>query len=87
MIQVFVTDPENPGPPAQTAIRRAEAVARRLEGRVTVQVLALDSPEAQALGAALEPTVAVQEMLIAIGQPPMAGHLLRAVEAALESNT
>jgi hypothetical protein len=48
-----------------------------------VQVLGLDSPEAAALGAAMEPTVAVGDFVIAAGQPPLAGHLLRAAQAAL----
>jgi hypothetical protein len=51
---------------------------------VQIQVLGLDTQEAMQVGAAVEPTVAVGDILVAVGQPPMAGHLLRAVEATLE---
>lgn len=53
---------------------------KRLGESVGVQVLGLDSPEAAELGAAVEPTVAVGDLVIAIGQPPLAGHLLRAAQ-------
>jgi len=57
-----------------------------MQGRAQVRVLGLGSEEAMLFGAAVEPTVAVGDMLVAVGQPPMAGHLLRAIETALEGN-
>jgi hypothetical protein len=51
---------------------------------VGVRLLPLDSAEAQELGVAVEPTVAVGDLVLAAGQPPLAGHLVRALEAALK---
>ncbi len=81
-VTIFVADPERPGAIAQTAIARAQAAARRAPGPVEVAVLALDGEQALQLGASLEPTIAVDDLIVAVGQAPAAGHLLRALATA-----
>jgi hypothetical protein len=80
MVRVFVDDPLQPTAVAQTAVSRVQAAASRLVG-VTVEVLGLNSDEAIMAGAAVEPTVVVDDLIIASGQAPAAGHVIRAVEA------
>ena len=82
-ILVFVDDPDDPGELARTAISRSEAAAKRFEGRVEVRALGLDTPEAEAMGAVLEPTVVVGDLAITTGRAPLAGHVMRALQAAL----
>jgi len=86
-IRLFLADPGNPSGPALAALSRAEAAARRFGGRVGVRLLPLDCAEAQELGAAVEPTVAVGDLVLAAGQPPLAGHLVRALEAAVKEGS
>lgn len=86
-IRVFVEDPGQPTDLARMAIQRAQAAAARHEGHVQVCVLALDSPEATELAVSVEPTVAVDDLVLATGQAPPAGHILRAVTVAMEGRT
>jgi hypothetical protein len=80
-IRVFVTDPGNPTDVAKTAITRTQAAAKRLGDSVAVAVLSLASDEAIIAGAAIEPTVAVEDLVISTGQAPAAGHIIRAAKA------
>ncbi len=83
VIRIFVQDPDSPGEVARQALTRAEAAARRFEAGVEVRVVGLDEPEAADVGAAVEPTIAVDDLVLCIGQAPPAGHLVRALEAAI----
>jgi len=83
-LNVFVANPRAPREKGRTALSRARAASRRFGGRVEVCLRALDSLEAERLGAAVDPTVALDELILAAGQPPLAGHLVRALEVALE---
>lgn len=79
-IRVFVDDPDSPSAVARSAISRVRAAAARLEP-VTVEVLPLGSDQAAMVGAAVEPTVAVEDLVITAGQAPVATHIIRAAEA------
>jgi glycerol uptake facilitator protein len=79
-VRVFVDNPQQPSAVAQTALSRVQAAASRLAG-VSVEVLGLNSDEAIVAGAAVEPTVVVEDLVIATGQAPAAGHVIRAVAA------
>ncbi len=83
-VRVFVADVEQPGEVAQTLVQRAQAAARRFEGQARVELCGLDSPEATDCGAGVEPTVAVGDMVLAVGRALPAGHLVRAITLALE---
>jgi len=82
-LRVFVGDGEKLAPESERALRHAEAAARRFPGLVTLEALALDAPPARERGIAIAPTVMVDDLVVAVGQAPPAGHLLRAIEAAL----
>ena len=82
-VSVFVDDTDNPDEASRSALARAEAAARRFPNRAEVLVFPLDSEEAQARGALVGPTVAVDDLVVAAGQEPLAGHLVRAIEVAL----
>ena len=83
-LQLFVADPGDLSSVSQTALARARAAAARFPGEVEVETLALGSDEAIRRGLSLEPAVLVGELLIAVGQAPPAGHLVRALQAALD---
>lgn len=83
LIQVFVADPGDPSPLAAMALQRVRAAARRFGARVEVRVVSLDDEGAVQRGISLEPAILVEELLVAVGQPPPAGHVVRAIEAAL----
>ena len=87
VISVFVSQPDDPGELARTALKRVRAAASRFEGRVEVRTLALDDPLAYELAAAIEPTVAVGDLVVATGTPPPAGHVIRAIRAVLEEQS
>lgn len=82
-VTVVMADPAQPSPVAARALHHVQAAAGRLAGQVSVEVLALDDPRALEFGLGLEPAVLVGSLLIAAGQAPPAGHVLRAIEAAL----
>ena len=83
-LQVFVANPTDPSPVAATALQRVRAAARRFGGQVEVNVIALDDEAALERGIGMEPAVLVGELLVAVGQAPPAGHLVRAIEVALQ---
>lgn len=83
-ILVFITDPGQPSPAAQTALQRVRAAAGRFGDQVEVLPLALTDAAAIERGVALEPTVLVDDLAVAVGQAPLAGHLVRAIESALQ---
>jgi hypothetical protein len=83
LIQVFVVDPNDPSPVAATALQRARAAAGRFGPRVEVRVVSLDEESAVQRGISMEPAILVGELLVAVGQAPPAGHVVRAIEAAL----
>lgn len=82
-ILVFIADPEQPSPTAQTALQRVQAAASRFGGQVEVVTAALTDDDALDRGIALEPTILVDELAVAVGQAPPAGHLVRAIETAI----
>jgi hypothetical protein len=82
-VRIFVSDPREPSAAGQAAVQHARAAAGRFPDQATVLVLALDGPEARELGVTLEPTVLVGDLVVAAGQVPPAGHLVRAIAAAL----
>ena len=83
-VQIFVADPDSPSPLAATAVQRVRAAAGRFGEQVEVSVISLADDAALQLGIGMEPTVVVGELLVAAGQAPPAGHLVRAIEAALQ---
>ena len=83
-IQVLVSDPKNLSPVAQAALQHVEAAAGRFPGQVDVMVVGLMDLAAVERGIGREPAVLVEELVIAVGQAPPAGHLVRAIEAALQ---
>lgn len=83
-ILVFIADPQHPSPAAQAALQRARAAAGRFADQVEVLPLALTDAAALDRGIALEPTILVDELAVAVGQAPPAGHLVRAIETALQ---
>jgi hypothetical protein len=84
-LQVFVSDPDNLTPLGAAAVKHVQAAAGRFQpGQVGVSVLPLTHPAAVERGLSLEPAVLVGDLLIAVGQAPPAGHVVRALEAALQ---
>ena len=83
-LSVFVADTDDPDEVSRSALARAGAAARRFPERAEVRAFPIDSEEAQAHGAIVGPTVAVGGLVIAVGRAPLAGHLVRAIEVALE---
>ncbi|MEI6501819.1 MAG: hypothetical protein WCP21_12430 [Armatimonadota bacterium] len=83
-LQVFITDPADPSPVAAMTLQRVRAAAGRFGRDVAVTVLALDDEAALERGLGMEPAVLVGELLVAVGQAPPAGHLVRAIETALQ---
>lgn len=81
---VFIADPQQPSPTAQTALLRVRAAASRFGDQVEVVPLALTDDAAFDRGIALEPTILVDELAVAVGQAPPAGHLVRAIETAMQ---
>jgi hypothetical protein len=57
--------------------------AKRFGEDVQVVAVALDDAAMVALGVGLEPTVLVGDLAVSVGTAPPAGHLVRAIEAAL----
>jgi hypothetical protein len=84
VIQVFVDLPSHASETANTAIRRAHAAVKRFGDCARVELVPIDSQRASDLGIAIEPTVAINGLVLAVGQAPSAGHLVRAIEAAVE---
>lgn len=82
-ITVFVVDPQAPSAAAARAIQHVSAAARRFGDQVEVRVLSLGDQAALDLGVSIEPTVLVDQLVVAVGQAPPAGHLVRAIDAAL----
>jgi hypothetical protein len=82
-VTVFVADPESPSELAATAISRVRAAVQRFEGQAELRIVGLMSDEAAAAGVAIEPTVAVDDLILATGQAPPAGHIVRALTVAL----
>jgi hypothetical protein len=80
---VFIGNLQSPSPAAQAATTRCQAAATRFAGQVEVSLAELSDPAALDRGISLEPAVLVGELLVAVGQAPPAGHLVRAIEAAL----
>jgi hypothetical protein len=83
-IQVFIANPTDPSPVAAMALQRVHAAASRFGDAIEVSIIALDDEAALERGLGMEPTVLVGELLVAVGQAPPAGHLVRAIEAALQ---
>lgn len=83
LIRIFVADPGDPSSVAATALQRVRAAASRFGESVEVQVVWLDDESAVERGLSMEPAILVGELLVAVGQAPPAGHLVRAIEAAL----
>lgn len=80
-ITVFVTDAEQPSEAGGRALAHARAAAARFPG-AEVRVLSPGDEEAEELGLIMEPTVLVGDLVVAVGQAPPAGHLVRALQAA-----
>lgn len=83
-LQVFIAEPTAPSPLAATALQRVRAAAARFGDRVAISVVALTDDAALERGIGMEPTVLVGDLVVGVGQPPPAGHLVRAIEAALQ---
>ena len=83
-VRVFVSDPGEPSELAGTAISRVRAAAARFKELAAVEVLPLAGAQAAETGAAIEPTVMVDDLILSIGQVPAAGHIARAITASLE---
>jgi hypothetical protein len=86
-VRVLLADPADPSLEGRRALRHAWAAAQRFGGRAEVQPVALADAAAQALGIGVEPTVLVGDLAVAVGTAPPAGHLVRAIEAALAKET
>lgn len=82
-VQVFIADPADPSPVAATTLQRVRAAASRFGAQVEICVVALADEAALQRGLGMEPAVLVGELLVAVGQAPPAGHVVRALEAAL----
>lgn len=85
-ITVIVDDVTAPGPQCASAIARARAAAKRCGDQASVDVVAADSDEAAQMGASATPTVAVDGLVLSVGRAAPAGHIMRAVELALEDD-
>jgi hypothetical protein len=72
-----------PSPEGARALQHAQAAAARFGASVRVEAAALSDAGIQQLGIGLEPTVLVGDFVVAVGMAPPAGHLVRALEAAL----
>jgi protein-disulfide isomerase len=72
-----------PSPEGARALQHAQAAARRFGESAQVEAVALNDAGIQQLGIGLEPTVLVGDFVVAVGMAPPAGHLVRAIEAAL----
>jgi len=85
-LTVFVASPEAPSDTAARAVAHARAAAGRFDD-VEVSVVALSDPSALERGIGLEPTVMVDDLVVAVGQAPPAGHLVRALQVARSRET
>lgn len=85
-VRVFVADPGTLGERDAAAIKRVQAAATRFPGQVEFSVLDLDSDDAMGFGASISPTVAVGDMVIAVGEAPPAGQIKRFIESELEGS-
>jgi len=82
-IRVVMANPENPSAESARALEHVRIAARRFGDQVAVVAVGLDDPAIQDLGVGLEPTVLVGNLAVSVGTVPPAGHLVRAIEAAL----
>lgn len=82
-IYVVMANPQNPSPESARAWEHVQLAAKRFGDQVSVVAVALDDPAIQDLGVGLEPTVLVGGLAVGVGTAPPAGHLVRAIEAAL----
>lgn len=83
LVRVLLADPASPSPEGSRALQHARAAVRRFGAAAEVRAVALHDPEVQVLGIGVEPTVLVDDLAIAVGTAPPAGHLVRAIERAL----
>lgn len=83
-IHIFVANPADPSPVAATALQRVRAAVGRFGEQVEMTIVALDDEAALVRGLGMEPAVLVGDLLVAVGQAPPAGHIVRAIEAALQ---
>ncbi|HJN18872.1 MAG TPA: hypothetical protein QGH10_25455 [Armatimonadota bacterium] len=82
--QVFVTEIPPQDEDARV-VRAVEAAAGRFAGKVEVDVLPLDGPEAETIGIQASPTVMEGGMALSVGPGLSAGRLKRYIEAQLGS--
>ena len=87
VVRVMVQAPESLTPEGHLAVSRAQAAVKRFGEAAALQVEALSSPADGIYGAAVEPTVVVGDLVVAVGKAPLAGHLVRAIEAALPARS
>lgn len=83
IVQVILDRADSPSPESARALQHAQAAAGRFADRVQVEALDLKDPRVAELGLGVAPTVLVGGLAVAVGTAPPAGHLVRALEAAL----
>ena len=82
-VRIVMADCAHPSPESARARDHARMAAARFGDQVEVVEVPLADPAIVALGVGLEPTVLVGDLAVSVGTAPPAGHLLRAIEAAL----